>query len=121
MKRHRHHNYLRSCRKKLGLTQNQLAFLLGLESGSRISVLEGGRGLPTLREAVMFERLFGQAVCAIWPEWVKKTEENFESHIEKLVNGLARSFLGSRRKQQRAAFTRRQLTVVLDGPSPIGE
>lgn len=118
VKRNRHHNYLKSCRKKLGLTQRQLAFVLGLESGSRISVLEKGAGLPTLREAVMFERLFGRDFRELWPRWASEAEQTLESHVrqlrdDQLRDDLARHTRRSIRKQQRTEFLHRQLAIVL--------
>jgi transcriptional regulator with XRE-family HTH domain len=117
VRKNHHYNYLKSCRKKLGLTQRQLAFVIGLETGSRISVLEKGAGLPTLREAVMFERLFGRDLRELWPRWASEVEQTLEDHVRQLRDGLARHTLRSIRKQQRTEFLRRQLAIILrDAP-----
>src|SRR5262245_20561170 len=51
-------NYLRYYRRRFGLTQRELAFLLGL-SDSAISRIERNRSQPTLSVALACQALFG--------------------------------------------------------------
>lgn len=46
MRRRRIHNYLRRCRKAQGLTQRDVAAILGLESSAMISRWEKGACIP---------------------------------------------------------------------------
>ena len=45
-------NYIRRARKRLGLSQRELAFLIGKKTGSYVSRFEKGRRVPTLEMAM---------------------------------------------------------------------
>src|SRR2546421_227517 len=47
-------NYLRTYRKRSGLTQREVAFLLGSKNGAQLSRYEKQRRLPPLRTALAF-------------------------------------------------------------------
>src|SRR5882757_6701241 len=51
-------NYLRSNRKRLGLSQDEVAFLLGAHSGSKVSRYEKFAREPSLATALAFEAIF---------------------------------------------------------------
>jgi transcriptional regulator with XRE-family HTH domain len=52
-------NYLRTYRKHAGLSQNEVAFLLGGESGTKVSRYEQSARLPSLETALAYEAMFG--------------------------------------------------------------
>ena len=52
-------NYLRTHRKQSGLSQSEVAFLLGTGDGGQISRYEKGHRVPTLRTAIAFTTIFG--------------------------------------------------------------
>jgi transcriptional regulator with XRE-family HTH domain len=56
---HKLENYLRTYRRKSGLTQREVAFLLGCKNGAQISRYEKRRRLPPLRTALACESVFG--------------------------------------------------------------
>jgi len=51
-------NYLRSHRKRLGLTQDEVAFLLGAQSGAKVSRYEQFAREPSLATALACEVIF---------------------------------------------------------------
>lgn len=51
-------NYLRAHRKRLALSQDEVAFLLGLQSGSRVCRNERYVHVPTLETAFAYEVIF---------------------------------------------------------------
>lgn len=55
---HRLQNYLRTFRKRAGLSQDEVAFLLGCRSGTKVSRYEHFRRLPTLQTAFAYEIIF---------------------------------------------------------------
>jgi transcriptional regulator with XRE-family HTH domain len=59
MKPHRLTNYLETYRKHSGLTQQEVAFLLGGEDGAQISRYENRRRLPPIETALACEEVFG--------------------------------------------------------------
>lgn len=59
MKKRRLHNYVYSARLKSGLSQDDVAFLMGCKSGSKLSRCERQRRTCTLKAALGFEIIFG--------------------------------------------------------------
>lgn len=51
-------NYLRPHRKRCGLSQGEVAFLLGCRSGSKVSAFERGVREPKLRTLLAFTLLY---------------------------------------------------------------
>ncbi|MBI4469801.1 MAG: helix-turn-helix transcriptional regulator [Acidobacteria bacterium] len=51
-------NYLRTYRKRAGLSQDEIAFLLGARSGAKVSRYERFRREPSLRTALAYESVF---------------------------------------------------------------
>lgn len=56
---HRLPNYLKTYRKKAGLSQNEAAFALGLSDGNKVSRYERGAQKPGLEILLAYETLFG--------------------------------------------------------------
>jgi|HubBroStandDraft_1064217.scaffolds.fasta_scaffold704986_1 transcriptional regulator with XRE-family HTH domain len=54
-------NYLRPHRRRIGLSQSEVAFLLGAHEGGRISRYEKGHRIPTLRTALAIATVFGDS------------------------------------------------------------
>src|SRR5437879_2031593 len=59
MATHKLENYLRTYRKRSGLTQREVAFLVGCRNGAQVSRYEKRRRLPPLRTALACEAAFG--------------------------------------------------------------
>lgn len=55
---HRLPNYLRTYRKRSGFSQEDLAFLLGVRSGAKVSRYERFARLPGLPTALAYEAIF---------------------------------------------------------------
>ena len=56
------HSYIRTYRRRLGLTQDDLAVLLELASASAVSRHECGRQLPLLETALGYERILSASL-----------------------------------------------------------
>src|SRR5207247_2891499 len=59
-------NYLRTCRKRSGLAQHEVAFLLGCQNGGFVSRYEKRKRLPTLTTALACEAVFGVPVAELF-------------------------------------------------------
>ena len=55
-------NYLRTYRKRFGLSQSEMAFLLGCASGAKISRYERNARRPGLDTLLAYERIFGVSI-----------------------------------------------------------
>jgi transcriptional regulator with XRE-family HTH domain len=75
-------NRLCVLRKQHGLSQKQLAALVG-QDRTMISMYERGRILPTLTSAGMFQLLFGLSVADIFPELFRQLEHGLAANREK--------------------------------------
>lgn len=58
MASHSLQNYLRMYRKRAGLSQDEVAFLLGVKSGAKVSRYERRRRVPPLETALAYEAIF---------------------------------------------------------------
>ena len=66
MATHKLENYLRTYRKRSGLSQREVAFLVGCRNGAQVSRYEKRRRLPPLRTALACEAAFGVPVSVLF-------------------------------------------------------
>ena len=59
-------NYLKAYRKKTGLTQREVSFLLGWKAGEQLSRYERRHRLPPLRTALACEAIFRIPVAELF-------------------------------------------------------
>lgn len=59
MRTHKLPNHLRSYRKRLGLSQAEIAYLLGCKSAAKVSRYERFQRIPGLVTALRYEAVFG--------------------------------------------------------------
>jgi transcriptional regulator with XRE-family HTH domain len=81
-------NYLKSNRKRAALSQEEVAFLLGTESGTKVSRYETGRRQPSLDTALAFEALFGVSVRELFAGRFQKVEEDINNRAALLIAKL---------------------------------
>lgn len=53
-------NYLRMYRKRTGLSEEEVAYLLGVEGGSNVGRHELRRRTPTLQRSLAYEVIYGE-------------------------------------------------------------
>jgi transcriptional regulator with XRE-family HTH domain len=68
------HNYLRTYRKRTGLSQGEVAFLLGCHHGAKVSRYERNARQPGLETALAYEALFGVPVRELFGGIFEKVE-----------------------------------------------
>jgi transcriptional regulator with XRE-family HTH domain len=74
MTSHKLPNYLRVYRKRLGLSQNEVAFLLGWRNASQPSRYEHFSRVPTLRTALALSVIFQASVRELFSGEYQKVE-----------------------------------------------
>lgn len=67
--------YLRTHRRIWGLTQQELASLMGFESAAHVSRIENGKRAPTVESALACQVLFGIPPSAMFPHAYDLVEE----------------------------------------------
>ena len=70
------HNYLRSYRRRAGLTQEEIAFLIGSEDATKVSHFESLRKVPTLEAALAYEAIFGVPVRELFGGVFEKVNQD---------------------------------------------
>jgi DNA-binding XRE family transcriptional regulator len=81
MKENKSVSYLRSYRLRWGLSQGELAYLLGWSRSDVISRIEKKRRLPTLRLLIGCFILFGTAAAEIFPDMFAGIERDIMARV----------------------------------------
>jgi len=76
--------YLRTHRRVWGLTQQELASLMGFESATHVSRIENGKRPPTVESALACEVIFGIPPSAMFPHSYALVEERVIRDIYRL-------------------------------------
>ena len=81
-------NYLRAYRRKSGLTQRDVAFLLGCQNGAQVSRYEKRRRLPPLQTALACEAMFGIPVSELFAGLRERVGKEIEKRLLELRSRL---------------------------------
>jgi transcriptional regulator with XRE-family HTH domain len=81
-------NYLRTHRKQSGLTQEEVAFLLGWEDGGQVSRYEKRHRLPPLETALACEAVFGVPVSELFAGVREEIVKDIEKRRAELKHRL---------------------------------
>lgn len=77
-------NYLLSNRKRLALSQVDVAYLLGAKTGGRISRHERFQREPTLQTALAYEVIYKRAASELFSGLYRRIEQEIEARAKKL-------------------------------------
>jgi len=88
MAAHRLPNYLKTYRKQSGLSQRELAFLLGLKRREQLSRHEKNRCVPTLRVALACEAVFKTPVADLFAGASDSITREIGTRVETLTASL---------------------------------
>lgn len=83
-------NYVRARRKKAGLSQRDLAFILGYGKAAAISRHELFRSIPPLIMALAYEVIFQTPIAELFPGLHETVEAAIEKQIAELEARLQR-------------------------------
>lgn len=76
--------YLLTYRKRTGLSQDEIAFLLGIGSGTTVSKHETGARKPLLKAALSYEIILGEPVFELFAGWHRELALAIRSRAAKL-------------------------------------
>jgi DNA-binding XRE family transcriptional regulator len=82
-------NYIRSNRKRAGLTQREVAFILGAKSSAAVSRHERSKQMPDLPTVLAYEMLFRTPVRSIFSGTQKQMRMKLLRRIRLLIRKLA--------------------------------
>src|SRR5712691_1660459 len=111
---------IRLLRRRAGLSQRDLAALLGYRSHSQISRYENGRRVPSVDELLQIQVVFGVVPSGVFPHLHERAAQTVVARINKLIqqdrNAPAR--MRSGQPSRKAAHFRRVLDSIRDRISP---
>jgi transcriptional regulator with XRE-family HTH domain len=81
-------NYLRASRKQAGLSQDDLAFLLGCGSGTKVSRYELFRRQPGLSTALALEAIFKKPARELFAGMYENAEQRTAERARRLIRRL---------------------------------
>jgi transcriptional regulator with XRE-family HTH domain len=100
---------LRHLRRSAGLTQGDIARILGTGGRSYVAMLESGDRIPHVRDTILLSMLFGTENNIIFPHLYSSTRETFRSNVTKAIEELLAE---SEPNKERISFLRDALTSV---------
>ena len=108
-------NYLRAQRRKSGLSQNEVAFLLGRMNGAQVSRYEKRRRLPSVETALACEVIFGVPVGELFAG----VRDSIGKDIEKRRRELSAKLQTKASKGSEAQITAHKLRWLTDQETPL--
>jgi transcriptional regulator with XRE-family HTH domain len=84
-------NYLRTYRKRSSLAQNEVAFLLGCKSGTKVSRYERSARRPSLETVFAYEVMFGAPARELFAGVYQKVEKTITNRAQLLTRKLSRA------------------------------
>src|SRR2546425_12606538 len=88
MSTHKLENYQRAYRKRSGLTQREVAFLLGCQNGAQVSRYEKRRRVPPLRMALACETVFWVPAAELFGGMKDQVNKVIEKRLAELQSKL---------------------------------
>jgi transcriptional regulator with XRE-family HTH domain len=84
-------NYIRTHRRRAALSQDEVAFLLGCECGTKVGRYELNRRMPTLETALALEAVFGVSVSELFAGRFHEVEQSVVKRAHELVERLRKA------------------------------
>ncbi len=79
-------NYLLANRKRLALSQDDVAFLLGAQSGAKVCRYERFARVPSLETALAYEAIFKRSVSELFSGLYQKVEREVAERAKTLTD-----------------------------------
>lgn len=107
-------NYLRAHRRRCGLSQRELAHIVGYITQAPVSEHERSVTIPALLIALSYEVVFRVPLSELFPALYRTVEANIEEQLTKIESELQESTA----KGRRAAYVARKLEWLWERRNP---
>jgi len=81
-------NYLRANRKRLGVSQDDVACLLGARSGGKVCRYERGAREPSLRVALAYETIFKRPIRELFAGLHDEVKREVTAHAKRMMRKI---------------------------------
>jgi len=88
---HKLQNYLRTYRKRSSLSQDEVAYLLGCQSGTKVSRYERHTRKPNLETLFAYEMVFAAPARELFAGVYQKVEKKIQNRAHLLTRKLSRA------------------------------
>ena len=88
---HKLENYLRTYRKQSGLSQDEVAYLLGCQNGTKVSRYERFARKPNVETLFAYEVVFGAPARELFAGAYQKVEKKMSKRAQLLTRKLNRA------------------------------
>ncbi len=88
---HKLENYLRTYRKRSGLSQDEVAFLLGCKGGTKVSRYESFKRKPNPETIFAYEVMFGAPARELFAGAYQKVEKKIHHRAQLLARKVSRA------------------------------
>ncbi|WP_456737463.1 MULTISPECIES: helix-turn-helix transcriptional regulator [unclassified Bradyrhizobium] len=85
---HRHLSYVRPHRRRWGLTQQELAFLIGVKSRTAVSRIEGSKRRPSLDAVFVCMLIFNMPALELFPGLMSELRASIRARANELYEQL---------------------------------
>jgi transcriptional regulator with XRE-family HTH domain len=85
---HRLKSYLRTFRRRFGLTQRELAFLIGIRSRTAVSRIEQSKRKPSIDALIVCSFIFGASPLELFPTFISELHEIVMERVNELYEEL---------------------------------
>lgn len=107
-------SYLRTLRRSWGLTQREMARLIGADSPSTVSRIERGRREPSLAILIRYQLLFGRTTKMLFPHSYGEEEDRLSEIVTVMLT--ERSDTSRRAARVRECLSQIQARLVIRSP-----
>ena len=87
-------NYVRAYRKQTGLSQREIAYLLGCKSGAKVCRYEGFSRQPTIQTVFAYEAVFGVSAQNLFAGIHQEAHERTVQRARVLARKISRRPIG---------------------------
>ena len=84
-------NYLRTYRKRSGLSQDDVGFLLGCQNGTKVSMYERSARKPSVENLFAYEVVFGASARELFAGAYHKVQKKISKRAQLLTRKLNRA------------------------------
>ena len=97
-------NYIRTHRKRSGLSQREIAVLVGSKADTKVSRYEQFRRVPPLQTAIALAIVFGVSVDELFGGLQAPARRTVKARAETLIRQVEKESPGRRRAQRLASL-----------------
>lgn len=111
-------NYLKTQRRRFGISQREMAYLLGYKSPMDISRFERSLRIPSLQTALAYQAVFGVPVAELFAGFYQKVEKETAKRARLLQQTLKNADSSVKNTRKRDLLRSVEITPAINKEHP---